>query len=527
MNGDKRLLLAAVLDACAQRGGGHVVAGDVLEKNLTYRQLFTRAFILASKLHVILSVAKDPLLRPEDPSALPQDDNRYIGLLLPNTLAALLAFVALHMQGKVPAMLNYSSGESNVLHACRIARIQTVLTSRAFIERAKLENIAMALEKEHQLFYLEDIRPHITWIDKLKGFVCAFFPRMALRGVLSRVLPQSPAVILYTSGSEGAPKGVALSHANILANIGQVLARLTFNKADIVFNALPVFHSFGLTVGMLMPLVHGLKTFLYPSPVQYKQIPKEVKGSGATIMLGTDTFYQGYARYAEAGDFANVHLAVAGAEKLKESTRRVWEEKLGVHIFEGYGVTESSPVVAVNIPGEEKNGTVGKLFPGMDYKLEAVQGLEKGGRLFIKGPNIMLGYLKSDQPGVIQPQGEWYDTGDIVDVDVGGFITILGRAKRFAKIAGEMVSLLAVEELAALVSPEAAHAAIAIADPSRGEQILLISEDKALTRDILIERAKVQGIAEIMLPKRVVHMEAIPRLGNGKIDYMSLAKASI
>jgi len=507
----RRPLLDAVLEAYAWHGGNHIVASDFTRVNMSYRQLFTRTFVLSKALD-------------QTPQ---QVRGEYVGVMLPSGLAALVTFFSLHMLGKIPCMLNFSAGVSNILHACRIATVKTVLTSRVFVEKGKLEPVIEALQKECTVVYLEDVRTTITLHDKLLGFCRALFPRDSLRDVLTNTKPDDPAVILYTSGSEGTPKGVALSHVNLLSNMHQACSRLDLMPADILFNAMPVFHSFGLTVGMLLPVVRGIKTFLYPTPLHYRIIPDLIYDTDATIMLGTDTFYNGYAHYAHLYDFWNIRLAVAGAEKLKENTRRLYADTFGVRILEGYGVTEASPIVSFNTPMENKPGTVGRPFPGIECKTVKVEGMAEGGRLLIKGPNVMLGYLKADQPGVIQPQAEWYDTGDIVFIDEDGFIRILGRAKRFAKIAGEMVSLMVVEELAADILPDVCHAAIAIADERKGEQIVLFTESKNLNREQLMRRAKEKGIADLCLPKQVVFIETIPRLGNGKIDYVSLGKMEI
>lgn len=502
----RRSLLQGMLDAYAWHGGHHVIASDMMRVDMNYRQLFTRAFVLKEKLAALLA-----------------PDETYVALLLPNSLGALVTFTAVQALGKVPCMLNFSSGETNILHACHIATVKTVLTSRVFIEKGKFEALIEAVGKEYKVIYLEDIRPTVTLKDKLLGLGQALFARTALQKVLERTKPDEPAVILYTSGSEGVPKGVALSHANLMANMAQATSRLDLMPRDILFNALPVFHSFGLSVGMLLPVMRGIKTFLYPSPVHYRVIPELVYDTDATVMLGTDTFYNGYAHYAHSYDFWNIRLAVAGAEKLRDATRHHYQNHFRIDILEGYGVTETSPVISFNTPLEHKTGSVGRPFPGIECRTEAVAGMERGGRLFVRGLNVMLGYLKADKPGVIQPQGEWYDTGDIVEIDAEGFITILGRAKRFAKIGGEMVSLLATEEFAATLQPDMAHAAIAIPDERKGEQIILFTEDSGLTKEHLVKHARASGVAEISLPRHVLFLEAIPRLGNGKIDYVTLA----
>lgn len=440
----------------------------------------------------------------------------YIGVMLPTSAVCAVAFFALHVAGRIPAMLNFGGGIKNALAACRMAQIRSIVTARAFVGKAKLEPLVAALEAESiRIIYLEDIRARLTLRDKLLGALTAKLPA-------PRTDANAPAALLFTSGSEGVPKGVALSHANILANIAQAQARFAFVPSDVMFNALPAFHSFGLTIGMILPLILGFRAHLYPTPLHYQTIPRAFRESGGTILVAADTFFAGWARYAEAEDFARLRLAVAGAEKLKAATRETYMQKFCVDILEGYGVTETSPAISANTHDEHKPGTVGKLFPGMEARLEPVEGIAEGGRLWVKGANVMLGYMKADKPGVIQPQGEWYDTGDIVAIDADGYLRILGRARRFAKVGGEMVSLAAVEEVAAALWPDHAHAAIAIPDAKKGEQIVLLSEFPEVSREAFMAEAKASGLSELAFPKRVEHRAELPRLGSGKVDYAGL-----
>lgn len=499
-----RPLLSALLEAKKIHGGKKTIAVDITRQSLDYGSLFTRSFILSDKL--------GPYFK----------NQHYIAVLLPNSLAALVTFVSLQMLGKVPCMLNFSAGAANIMHACKLATARTILTSRAFVEKGKFEPLIAELAKECVVIYLEDVRKSISGFDKLRGAVRGLMPAFSLSHIIKKTKSYDPAVVLYTSGSEGVPKGVALSHANILANIHQSAARLDLLPSDKLFNALPVFHSFGLTIGMLMPAIKGLSTFLYPSPLHYRVIPELIYDTDSTIMVGTDTFYQGYARYAHPYDFRSIRLAVAGAEKLKDSTRQLYLDKYGVSIMQGYGVTETSPVISCNTHMYNKPSSVGRTFPGMETRLEPVEGIEQGGRLWIKGPNVMIGYIKSDQPGVIQAQGEWYDTGDIVDIDANGYITILGRAKRFAKIGGEMVSLTAVEEFVSRVAPDAIHAAVSVPDERKGEMVVLFTEHHAISRPELSHAAREQGFADIGLPRLIVPVAEIPKLGSGKVDYVML-----
>ncbi|MDE3038877.1 MAG: AMP-binding protein, partial [Pseudomonadota bacterium] len=369
----RRHFLEALLDARDWHGGSHVIASDITRVNMNYRQLFAKAFVLSSSCAGALARGAGSRAMGKYPAQPPRDSQDYVAVLLPSGLAALVTFVALQTLGKIPCMLNFSSGPANLLHACRIAGVKTILTSRQFIEKGKMESIIEALQKDYGIIYLEDIRDSITPADKLRGFAKSLVARRALAKVIARTSPDNPMVILYTSGSEGVPKGVALSHTNILANVAQICARLDLTPSDIVFNALPVFHSFGLTVGMLMPPLSGIKTFMYPTPLHYRLIPDLVYDTDATIMLGTDTFYQGYAHYAHDYDFWNVRLAVSGAEKLKESTRRLYADRFGLTIYEGYGVTEASPVIACNTPLEHRHGTVGRPFPAIECRIEKVE----------------------------------------------------------------------------------------------------------------------------------------------------------
>jgi acyl-[acyl-carrier-protein]-phospholipid O-acyltransferase/long-chain-fatty-acid--[acyl-carrier-protein] ligase len=336
-------------------------------------------------------------------------------------------------------------------------------------------------------------------------------------------------VILFTSGSEGTPKGVVLSHSNLLSNRAQLAARVDFSSRDVILNALPLFHSFGLTAGTLLPLLSGMRSFLYPSPLHYRIIPEVSYEINATILFGTDTFLSGYAKHAHPYDFYSVRYVFAGAEKLKEETRRSWSTNFGIRIFEGYGVTETSPVLAVNTPMDYRNGTVGRFLPGIDHRLSRVPGINNGKRLHVSGPNIMLGYLLSDQPGLIVPPASifgpgWFDTGDIVDIEGDGFVKICGRARRFAKIGGEMVSLAVTEDLVATIWPSGQHAVVALPDSKKGEQLVLVTDVAEANRQAIVAQAT--GIAELSVPKKIIPVPSIPLLGSGKIDYPTVTEVA-
>ena len=499
----RQTIFSALLEARRIHGGKHTVAEDMERIPLSYDDLITRSIIVGKLINNITVTGEN------------------VGVLLPNSCKTLNVVIGLQLYQRVPAMLNFSIGAIGMASACQTGKINTVLTSRKFIELAKLETETQALAKTVNLVYLEDLAASLTRLDKLKGWLQA---KTADYWYQSHAYDSDDAaVVLFTSGSEGSPKGVVLSHANVLANHKQIKARIDFNPTDVVLNFLPMFHSFGFTVGTLLPVLNGMTSFFYPSPLHYAIIPEMAYEVGATIMFGTNTFLAAYAKKAHPYDFFKLRYVVAGAEKLQENTRNTWFDKFGIRILEGYGATETAPVTSVNTPMDYKAGSVGRLLPDMLFHLEPVPGIENAGKLHVAGPNIMKGYLLPNNPGVLvppnsQPYGEgWYDTGDIVHVDEEGFIHIKGRSKRFAKIGGEMVSLTAVEQLAIQAWPDAHHAVVSLPDPKKGEQLILLTTQHQATAKQLAEVS--EGVAAINLPKKVFVIEKLPVLATGKTDY--------
>jgi len=495
-----RTIVEAVIEAAEVNGGKWLALEDPVSGRLTYKRLLQATAILGAKLMPLAA------------------EGRAVGVMLPTSNGVVVTVLSLLSAGRVPAMINFTSGAANVLGACRAAQVDTILTARAFIEKARLEKLVAAIEDKVRIVYLEDIRKTVSFADKLRGALRAKKPLVARK-------PDDWAVVLFTSGTEGTPKGVVLSHRNVLTNVAQVEARIDFGREDRLFMALPTFHSFGFMGGIVLPLISGVPTFLYPSPLHYRTVPELVYGICATYLFGTDTFLAGYARFANAYDFRSLRCIVSGGEPVKESTRRVYLEKFGMRILEGYGVTETSPVLALNTPMFNKFGTVGRLLPGMEARLEKVPGVEEGGRLFVCGPNVMLGYLRSDHPGVLEPPPNgWYDTGDIVAIDEQGFIAIKGRAKRFAKVGGEMVSLAAVEMLAAELWPNYVSAVVAVPDARKGERLILVTDKHGATRADFQAYARSQHASELMFPAELIVVDRLPLLGSGKPDLQALQK---
>lgn len=503
-------LYGAFCDAIEIHGRRRRLVEDMRQIEYSYDDLLKMALMLARL-----------TLR----AAGPTRDGERIGVLLPNLAATIGLLLGLTARRRVPAMLNYTAGTDAMQAACAAAEVRVVVTSRAFVEQARLADTLARLQGV-TLLYLEDLRGEAGLLDKLWLMAWARWRPRAFERVTS---PEEAAVVLFTSGSEGKPKGVVLPHRALLANIAQVRAVIDFSVDDKFLNALPIFHSFGLTAGTLLPVLTGCNLFLYPSPLHYRVIPEVAYDRACTVLFGTSTFLGNYAKSAHPYDFFRLRYVVAGAEKLAEPVRQLWFEKFGLRIFEGYGATETAPVLSVNTPMAYRTGTVGQFLPGIEYRLFPVPGIDRGGLLHVRGPNVMAGYFRAEHPGVLEPPASeagdgWYATGDIVEVDAEGFVRIVGRVKRFAKIAGEMVSLEVVEKLATAASPGFAHAASTQPDVQKGEALVLFTTDPALGRETLQAKAKELGAPELAVPRKLVRVDALPLLGTGKTDYVTLKK---
>jgi len=513
---DSRQHLFETLLCSRQRYGGHrKIMEDHKREPLSYNQIILKSIVLGRCLEKETTV------------------DQTIGIFMPTSIAATILIFALQLKGRIPAMLNYGAGKKALISCVKNAEIKRIYTSRTFVEQGELQDLLETLEDHAEVFFLEDLAEKISSFDKLSGWFLSCFPVWYYRSQRLDRNPDNVAVILFTSGSEGLPKGVALSHTNLVSNCHQVVSMVDFNFKDVLLNFLPIFHSFGLMAGTILPLVVGLRFFQYPSPLHYKIIPELAYEIGASILFATNTFYNGYAQQAHPYDFYRVRHAFAGAEPLTKQTEQLWMEKFGVRIMQGYGATETSPVLALNTPLTFRRGSVGHFVPGVVYKLIDVPGITEGKRLQVKGVNIMKGYLLPERPGeIIPPATEesgsgWYDTGDIVQIDDQGYINICGRAKRFAKIGGEMISLAAVEIMVARAMEDALHAVITLPDKSKGEQIILFTECEQANRKVLIKQSRADGLSDLHIPKVIHIIDALPVLASGKIDYVSLQHQAV
>lgn len=499
-------ITAALLQAAAQRPGFKVLE-DVTGQKLSYRRMVVGAELLEAEWRNCLA--------PEE---------RRVGVLLPNANALPVTLLSLWLGGRTPALLNFSAGPAVMLASAQLAGLRHVITSRTFLARARLRVDAL-VEAGIEMIYLEDVRERFPTSRRLMQLLlrCIKLPRAADVFGGHR---EATAVILFTSGSEGMPKGVELTHGNLMSNILQLFAVVPFQDDDRFFNALPLFHSFGLTAGTLAPLTQGVPVFLYPSPLHYRLVPEAFYDRACTVLLGTNTFLNGYARRAHPYDFYQLRYLFAGAEKVQEATAQLYARRFGVRILEGYGATECSPVIAVNSPLEPRFGTAGRLLPGMEYRQEPVEGVTEGGRLLVRGPNVMKGYLNPEANAAFQALGGWYDTGDLAMVDQDRYVTLLGRLKRFAKISGEMVSLTAVEEALAGAFPQYGQrcvvAVLSVPDADKGERLVAVANDARVTMEEVRQAVLRKGLSALCVPREIRFLRELPLLGTGKVNYREL-----
>jgi acyl-[acyl-carrier-protein]-phospholipid O-acyltransferase/long-chain-fatty-acid--[acyl-carrier-protein] ligase len=494
-------LFAALVEARKRYGRAAPIVQDDAGDPLSYEDLIHAAWALGGRI-ARFSERRDR-----------------VGVLAPTCVPAVATFFGLQAIGRVAALLNFSAGAAKILAACRLAGVSHVITSRRFIRTAGLGRLAERLDAHVRLVFLEDLRDALSAMDKLTAAVRSSLPPAAPPWGRRAAQPDDLAVILFTSGTTGAPKGVALSHANLIANIAQCRAHIPFDPDFVFFNALPLFHAFGLTGGTLLPILSGLRTVLHPTPLDHERIPKLISKTGASVLVSTDTFAHMYARAAGPDALSGLRFAVLGGEKVRTSTLDLFKQRSSAKVLQGYGATECGPVISVNQPDADRPDTVGRLLPGMQARLEPLPGVTAGDALLVRGPNVMRGYLDPERVGAVAEPGDaWFETGDLARIDEDGFITVTGRTKRFAKIGAEMVSLTAVEEHASACWPEARHAAIAVREAEAGEIITLVTEQKGADRAQLLTWGRAHGASALEAPRRVFTVRRLPLLPTGKPD---------
>ena len=509
-----RSLLQVLFDAANRHGLDKVIVTQAKPPSkLTYRKLIQSSYALGMEL------------------GQKHKPGERVGLMMPSSQAFMQAFYACQFAGLVPALLNFTSGPENVVASCAATQVSAVYTVRPL-----LENSIPASNANDALFaanikveFLEDIRQFMSFKTKaLTWFKSRNMDKLSSDMPGSDLTLDNEAVVLFTSGSQGPPKGVALSQRNICSNIYQILARLDVQNDEQLLNTLPSFHSFGLMGGTLLPIARGVQVCQHPTPLDYRGIVELIAEKQISCLFSTGTFLGRYAKEIQEDEIEqmkSLRLLIAGGERLRGSVRKVWDEKLEMKIYEGYGVTEAAPGVCISTPFANRKGSVGLVLPDIEVRLQPQEGIDAGGTLVIKGPNVMMGYLLSDQPGVIQPPPDgWYDTGDVVNIDKDGYVYIVGRHKRFAKVAGEMVPMGRIENELGKLNEDGLIAVIALPDEAKGERIMVVSSDLSINQEHITAALQEADFPPLWIPQEIAYLteEDFPLLGSGKYDYQSL-----
>jgi acyl-[acyl-carrier-protein]-phospholipid O-acyltransferase / long-chain-fatty-acid--[acyl-carrier-protein] ligase len=445
-----------------------------------------------------------------------------IGIMLPTSSAGGLAVIAALMAGRTPVMINYSTGaEKNCLYAQEQCDFRTIITARALLEKAGCKELP-------DMVFIEDILGALGKYEKGLAFLKSKLPRGLLKRLVGRSKPDAAAVILFTSGSEKEPKVVQLTQRNILSNIDSFSEMMDIYEMDNLLAVLPYFHVFGLTINLWTPLCLGMTSITYANPLEFKTIAKIIRENKPELLVGTPLFLEGYVKQSKPGDFASIKLAVSGADRCPEHLREMYKEKHGIDIIEGYGTTETSPVISANPRDRNKPGSIGTPIPGTEIR---IQNLDTGedcttgetGKILVKGEGVMLGYLNDLEESSLRLKSGWYDTGDLGYLDEDGYLWHKGRLKRFVKIGGEMVSLVMVEETMNDLTPiEVECCAVELPDSKRGSRIVGVTSAKVDQQDLGKRLSK--ALPNLALPKKYVHVPEFPRMGSGKTDFRSLTE---
>jgi len=472
-------------------------------KEMTFAKTLIASLILSSKLKNI----------KED----------FIGIMLPSSLGSILSVIATSFAGKIPVMINFSTGaEENILYSQKKLGFSTVLTSKKLLEKINCNEI-------EGMIFIEDILLKIHLKDKIKAAAIANMPVYIInKYFMPKADPDDVAVMLFTSGSEKDPKAVMLTHKNIYTNIRLLLETFNISEEEIMLANLPQFHVFGFTVQLWLPLIKGLKNITYPNPLDYKTICKIIREEKITIMIGTPAFFSGYLRASKEGDFKSIKYAITGADKLPEQLRKDFLIKHNIEIYEGYGTTETSPVVSVNFPGNNKPGSIGLPLKEVQIKIvhpETNEELPIGeiGKILVKGDIVMKGYFNDLEETSLRLKNGWYDTGDMGMLDEDGYLWHKGRLKRFVKIAGEMVSLVKIENVLEKFLPEGCECCVVeLPDYTKGAKIIAAVTQEVKAKKIIKEMSK--QLPPIYLPKQFVVLEELPKRGTGKIDFRKITE---
>jgi acyl-[acyl-carrier-protein]-phospholipid O-acyltransferase/long-chain-fatty-acid--[acyl-carrier-protein] ligase len=478
------------------------IVDRTLATRLTYRASLVAALVLARR------------LRAYDPGLL--------GIMLPNSAGSVLTILATLMSGRVPVMINYATGAArNAEFAKRRCGLRTIITSEAFLKKIGCPFV-------DGMVTLEDLRERISIWDNLIAAIQALSPMAALRRAVHAGSEDDTALVLFTSGSESDPKPVVLTHRSILFDVDAVSDAFDITKADVMMANLPFFHVLGQTANLWIPVCRGITMAVHASPLDYAAICRTAREERVTVMAGTPAFWWGYLRASQPGDFASLRIRVVGADKCPDALRAGFQEKHGLPLYEGYGSTETSPVVSVNVPGANRPGSVGKPLPGVDVRIEQAETGEACacgdvGKVLVRGPLVMQGYLNDREATARCIRDGWYDTGDLGRLDQDGYLWLAGRLKRFVKVGGEMVSLVRVEEVLQRLLPDGASCCVVgVPDSARGARIVAVMtgelDERELTRRMAAE------LPAVALPKAFLRVPQLPTLGGTKTDFRAVEK---
>ncbi|MBC8526720.1 MAG: AMP-binding protein [Candidatus Cloacimonetes bacterium] len=447
----------------------------------------------------------------------------HIGVMVPTSAGCMLSVLGSLMCGKTPVMINYATGaRENSIYAQERCSFKTIITSKKLLDKLNVEPL-------EGMVYLEDIMESLTIFDKLKAAIKSKLPGSILHLLVHRGSENENCVILFTSGSERDPKAVQLSHKNIFHNINALPKIIDIDASDIFAATLPVFHVFGLTTTFWLPILIGASIVAHANPLDYKAICDSIKKYKVTLLLGTPAFFYGYLQKAKIGDFASIRYAIAGADKVTDQLREGYMRKHNLEIMEGYGTTETSPVISVNVPGANKPGSIGRPLPGVKVKIidrETDKELppNKEGKIIVKGELVMNGYLGDLEETSLRIRDGWYDTGDMGILDDDGFLWHRGRLRRFVKIGGEMVSLVRVENILEKLLPEDAVCCVVdVPNPKKGSDIVAAVTTKEINKK-QIQKKMAKELPSIAIPKEFHVIEDIPIMPSGKVNFREVEK---
>ncbi len=442
--------------------------------------------------------------------------------MIPTSAGCALAKVASLMSGRIPVMINYSTGaEANAKYAQKKCHFKTIITSKALLEKINCPVV-------DGMVFIEDIMAGVTALDKIGAALKSKLPEGLLLNMIHKGDENDACVILFTSGSEKDPKAVQLTHKNISSNIISFGTLIGLKETDIMLANLVFFHVFGVTVNLWVPFVYGMTMVTYANPLDFQAVSTIAREEKPTVMVGTPSFFWGYLQKSEPGDFKSLRLMIAGADKCPDALREGYMQKHGSMLLEGYGATETSPVISVNTPEANKPGSIGKLIPGVQLRIENFETGEKcktgeTGKIMVKGDLVMKGYYKDKELTDEVLKDGWYNTGDMGYFDEEGFLFHAGRFKRFAKIGGEMVSLVKIENILEKYLPEGVVCCVVdIPDDRKGSYIVAAVSAEVHKMEIL--RKMMNDLPSIALPRDFVILESIPMMGTGKVDFRSVTK---